>query len=264
MAAVLPFDPEFRRRRSSTGAEAQRTTARETGRATPRETPLSVRAVRAIAAPELVDRRGGLRAPASLTSPASVARAAATPSVPRAVAAAPAAAVDERALAREFFPLVLIVALLDLATKALAVAGLGADPVGVGGPFALHLVYNTASAGGVSLGEQTRAINFMATGIVVGLLVMLVPTLARLDRRAPAALALIAGGGLGNLVSLGASPHGVPDFLAVRSGAGWWALNVADVALAVGLVLLGRTVLVLVGLVRRHGARTLVTAPSAR
>jgi lipoprotein signal peptidase len=115
----------------------------------------------------------------------------------------------------------------------------------------------------VSLGDETRAINFMATGIVVGLLVMLVPTLARLDRRAPAAVALVAGGGLGNLVSLGASPRGVPDFLAVRAGEGWWALNVADVALAVGLVMLGRTVLVLGRLVRRHGGRTPVVAATS-
>jgi hypothetical protein len=110
MAAVLPFDPEFRRRTPATAARRTR------------ETPLSTRAVRAIAAPELVDRRGALRVPTSIAAPAPVARAGADVGI-RAAVAAPAAAVDERALAREFFPLVLIVALLDLATKALAVAG---------------------------------------------------------------------------------------------------------------------------------------------
>lgn len=237
MAAVLPFDPDFRRR--TPAADARRSA---------RETPLSTRAVRAIAAPELIARQGA--APPRATPLPTRAL--------RAVAARPA--VDELALAREFFPLVLIVALVDLATKAFAVAGLGGAPLSLGGPFALHLIHNTGAAGGVWLGEQTRAINFMLTGIVVGLLVMLVPTLARLDRRSPIGVALVAGGGLGNLVSLGISSRGVPDFLALRTAHGWLAINVADVALAVGLVLLARTAMGLAQLVRRHGAHAPVAS----
>jgi hypothetical protein len=75
-----------------------------------------------------------------------------------AVAAAPAA-MTERALAVRFFPLVGAVALADLATKALAVDALADRTVAVAGPLALHLVYNTASAGGVWLGAHTRELN---------------------------------------------------------------------------------------------------------
>jgi lipoprotein signal peptidase len=158
-----------------------------------------------------------------------------------------------------------LVALADLATKALAVDVLADRTVAVAGPLALHLVYNTASAGGVWLGAHTRELNLVATGVVIGLLVMLVPVLARIDRRSWAALALMAGGGVGNLTSLASSSHGVPDFLAFRHPGGAWVLNVADVFMVAGLVLLGRTVLVLARAVhaeraaRRRGA----IAPSA-
>jgi lipoprotein signal peptidase len=132
-------------------------------------------------------------------------------------AAAEGARSTERALARRFFPLVGAVAAVDLLTKAAAAAALaGGAPRAVFGPFALQLVYNVGSAGGVMLGAHTRAVNLVATGLVVGLLVMLVPVLARVDRRSTAALALIAGGGAGNLVSLAGSARGVEDFLAWR------------------------------------------------
>jgi signal peptidase II len=169
------------------------------------------------------------------------------------VAEAPAP-MTERALAMRFFPLVGAVAVADLATKALAVEALADRTVAVAGPLALHLVYNTASAGGVWLGAHTRELNLVATGVVIGLLVMLVPMLARIDRRSWAALALIAGGGVGNLTSLASSPHGVPDFLAFRHPGGAWVLNVADVFMVAGLVLLGRTVLVLARAVRAERA----------
>ena len=103
------------------------------------------------------------------------------------------------------------------------------------------------------LGAHTRALNLAATGLVVGLLVMLVPALARVDRRSTAALALVAGGGLGNLVSLAASARGVEDFLAWRHAGGAVVVNVADVAMFAGLALLGRTLWALAQAVRTHG-----------
>jgi lipoprotein signal peptidase len=167
----------------------------------------------------------------------------------------PSAARDERALARRFFPLMALVALVDLATKALAEAWLAPHAVLGGGlPVRLQLVYNTASAGGVWLGDHTRLLNVIATGLIVGVLVMLVPMLTRVDRRAPVALALVAGGGFGNLVSLLASSRGVVDFLAIPHAGGAWIINGADVAIAAGLLLLGRTVLALLRAIRAHGA----------
>ncbi|MBV9880806.1 MAG: signal peptidase II, partial [Gemmatirosa sp.] len=109
------------------------------------------------------------------------------------------------------------------------------------------------------LGANTRAINFMATGLVIGLVVMLAPVLTRLDRRAWRGLALIVGAGLGNMASLAMGGAGVPDFIALhRAGGGAWVLNVADVALAIGLVLLARTFATLVGVVARGGGRVVL------
>lgn len=219
MATVLPFDPTFRRRTPPR--------PRVAAAATPgRDTPLPRRAMRAVAA--------------------SI-----EPALARPLVAEP---IDERALAWRFFPLLLLVAALDLATKALAVRLLAGAEWVTSGPFALGLVFNRGTAGGLSLGDHTRAINFASTGIVVGVLVMLAPVLARIDRRAPVALALAAGGGLGNLVSLAQSSRGVPDFLGVRYGAGALVVNVADLAMLAGLVLLCQPLLGLIRAIRVHGA----------
>lgn len=161
------------------------------------------------------------------------------------------ASVDEAALARVFLPIAALVVAIDLVTKSWATTALAGHAVHLASWLSLSLVYNGASAGGVWLGESTRAINFAATGIVVGLLVAIAPALARVDRRSTAALALAAGGGVGNLVSLAEGGRGVVDFIAFRHGTGAWVINVADVALFVGLVMLGRTVLVLGRAVRR-------------
>jgi lipoprotein signal peptidase len=170
-------------------------------------------------------------------------------------AAVRGARLTERALAARFFPLAAAVACADLLTK-LAAAAVLADgrPRGFG-PLALQLVYNVGSAGGVMLGAHTRALNLAATGVVVGLLVMLVPILARVDRRSTTALALVAGGGLGNLASLATSARGVEDFLAWRHAHGAVVVNVADLAMLAGLVLLGRTLGQLVRAVRAYGPR---------
>jgi signal peptidase II len=146
-------------------------------------------------------------------------------------------ALTERELAARFFPVAAVVLAADLVTKAWATTALADGAMRLSPTFGLALAYNPASAGGVWLGEHTRVLNFGATGVIVGLLLMLVPVLARVDRRAWVAVALIVGAGLGNMVSMAADARGVVDFIAV----GRWVLNVADVALLVGLALLART-----------------------
>ncbi len=241
MATVLPFDPNARRR----------TPTRPLRRPVDGERPLTGERVVPIPTHREIERP---RASVRETVVASVEEVTVDAEGP--------APMTERALAMRFFSLVGAVAVADLATKALAVDALADGTVALAGPLALHLVYNTASAGGVWLGAHTRELNLVATGVVIGLLVMLVPVLARIDRRSWAALALMAGGGVGNLTSLASSPHGVPDFLAFRHPGGAWVLNVADVLMLAGLVLLGRTVLVLARAVRAeraarpHGATT--------
>jgi signal peptidase II len=162
---------------------------------------------------------------------------------------------SERALAARFFPLAGAVVVVDLATKAWASSALAERSMRVANGVTLALSYNRASAGGVSLGAHTRDLNFAGTGVVVGLLVMLAPTLTRLHRRAWIAVALIVGAGLGNLTSLASDARGVADFIALRHAGGAWVLNVADVALFVGLTLLAWTTLLLAGAAWRGDAR---------
>jgi signal peptidase II len=178
------------------------------------------------------------------------------PEVARAPEASP---LSERALAARFFPLAALVVAVDLATKAWAASSLAARSVRVSDGLSLALSYNRASAGGVSLGAHTREVNFVATGIVVGLLVMIVPTLTKLHRKAWVAAALIVGAGLGNLASLASDERGVADFIALHRGGGAaWVLNVADLALIAGLALLAWTAGVLARAARRGGAHVRV------
>ena len=228
MATVLPFDPHARRRTPTAPATPPR----------PRGEPERQERVVPIPVTRTADRATAL--PRTVATPAVV----------------EPAALSERALALRFFPLLALVAIADLATKAIAVALLGGqEAIALGGPLSLHLVYNTASAGGVWLGAHTRELNMVATGVVIGMLVMLVPVLARLDRHAPTALALMAGGGAGNLASLVSSPRGVPDFLALHHEGGAWIMNVADLFMFAGLLLLMRTIGVLVLAMRAHGPK---------
>lgn len=166
--------------------------------------------------------------------------------------------ISETVLARRFFTAALLVAVVDLLAKALAIVVLPLGQLLGRGPIALMLSYNAGTAGGMSLGDHTRAINLASTGIVVGLLVMLVPTLARIDRRSTARLALVVGGGLGNLASLATSPKGVVDFVVLRAGDYAIVANVADFAMWLGLVLLARTGLELIQQIRVRGGGAVV------
>jgi lipoprotein signal peptidase len=241
---ILAFDPEFRRR---TPTGAGRRPGAERARRAPGERPADPVAPRRIE--RQVPRAVAVERP-RVVRPGilDVSMVVPPPAVP-----------DTRTLARAFFPVAALVAVADLATKAMAEAWLVPNVVHEAG-LPLQLVRNAASAGGVSLGDHTRVLNVIATGIVVGLLVMLVPTLARVDRKSTRALALVVGGGLGNLASLVGSPHGVVDFLMIPHAAGAWVINGADVAIAAGLLLLGRTVLAIVRAIRTHGGAHPVAA----
>ena len=234
MATVLPFDPAFRR--TPSGVRAVRAApGRPQAAARPvaprrRDTPIPRRAARAVA--------GGVAAHS----------------------AALGVRLTDRALATRFFPLAAAVAGADLLTKLLAATLLADGAPRALGPVALRLVYNVGSAGGVMFGAHTRALNLAATGLVVGLLVMLVPALARVDRRSTAAVALVAGGGAGNLVSLATSARGVEDFLAWRHAHGALVVNLADLAMVAGLLLLGRTLWQLARAVRTYGPQARVWA----
>jgi signal peptidase II len=138
------------------------------------------------------------------------------------------------------------VAVVDLTSKQLAATMLGPDgelplPI-LRNSVRLAVVLNDQSAFGVSLGAYTWHINLMLTVVALVLSAALCRALVVLDAWAPVMLGLIAGAATGNLVSLIFSPHGVLDFIAVRSGRdNEVVFNLADVAAIVGVLLILRT-----------------------
>jgi len=138
------------------------------------------------------------------------------------------------------------VAVIDLATKQIASLVLGTQG-DVSIPLfmqavRLRVILNDQSAFGVSLGPYTWHINLVLTTIALLLCLSLCRALAVIDHWAPVMLGLITGAATGNLVSLIASPEGVPDFIAVRSAQGHeLVFNLADVAAVIGVALLIRT-----------------------
>ena len=132
------------------------------------------------------------------------------------------------------------VLLLDYLTKGWAESALREGTIGVLPFLDLRLAYNTGAAFSL-LADAGGWQRWLFAALAIGVAVALVVWLARLSRgehRLGAALALIIGGAVGNLVdrlSLGY----VIDFIDVHA-AGWhWpAFNIADSAITIGAVLL--------------------------
>jgi signal peptidase II len=141
---------------------------------------------------------------------------------------------------------------LDLATKAIAAQALGdGGMVSISERLAFLLVYNTGTAGGASIGPYTWMLNVSVTLLSLGMVLRIVKALAEVDPRSTVPLALVSGGALGNLASMLTGPEGVADFIAVQvTSTSTIVLNVADVWLWSGALLLGPVVVRLVGAVR--------------
>ncbi len=149
-----------------------------------------------------------------------------------------------RSNARLFWPIVLSIFAVDIATKRAAVEAL-ADQQRVPVEVISHwlrmtLVYNPGAAFGLGGGVEYARWLFMA--LTIGALVIL----GRLylstrtgDSQRVAALSLVCGGAMGNLLDRVTSKHGVIDFIDVGvRDARWPTFNVADMAVSVGAFLL--------------------------
>ena len=143
---------------------------------------------------------------------------------------------------RLFWPILVAIVVADVATKAIAVERLSPArvPHDLMGEFLrLTLVYNPGAAFGLNVGEHSRWV-FMA--LTIGALLIL----GRLyvaaspgDRARVAALALVCGGAIGNLIDRIRGPLGVVDFIDVGFGdARWPTFNVADIAVSLGAFVL--------------------------
>jgi signal peptidase II len=143
---------------------------------------------------------------------------------------------------RWFWPILGTLVLADCSTKELVETALAADP----GPHPLMgewlrvtLAYNPGAAMNLSFGAASRVVfGGFAMAAILALLVLYRRTAPEARLRA-AALALMAGGAMGNLLDRLRSPLGVVDFIDVGIGdARFWTFNVADVGVTVGAVLL--------------------------
>jgi signal peptidase II len=149
---------------------------------------------------------------------------------------------QSRSNALLFWPVLAVVALFDVLTKAIAVQRLGLQrvPHEVLGDFVrFTLVYNPGAAFGLHLGSQSRWIFTALTVVALVILGRLYRATTAGDTPRVVALALVCAGAIGNLLDRLRSSLGVVDFLDVGFGDSRWpTFNVADMAVSAGAVLL--------------------------
>ncbi|HEV8125528.1 MAG TPA: signal peptidase II [Gemmatimonadales bacterium] len=143
-------------------------------------------------------------------------------------------------------PLALSVLFLDCTTKELAVRTLAPEhtPHAVAGNLLrFTLAYNREAAMSMPIGDHGRW-PLVAVGVVI--VAVLLRTLWRTPSGSTwrrAALGLLIGGALGNLISRVQNPRGVVDFIDI--GVGSWRFflfNVADIAVCTGAFILALTI----------------------
>ena len=143
---------------------------------------------------------------------------------------------------RWFWPLAALLLLADCGTKQLAVEELGVEHLPrevLGDAVRLTLTYNPGAAFSVSLGDYSRVVFSVLALVIVAVLVRLYRDAEAHDRGLGAALGMIVGGAVGNLVDRVRSPRGVVDFIDLGYGDyRFWTFNVADVGVTVGAALM--------------------------
>ena len=145
--------------------------------------------------------------------------------------------------------------LLDVLTKQWIVTTLvlyEIRPV-LGDVFRLTYTHNPGAAFGINIGEHSR-IFFLALSLVaLVILGLMYRSTPRRDVLRLAAVALVCGGAMGNILDRLRYEAGVVDFIDIGIGSHrFWIFNVADSAVSVGAVLL----LISFYLEERHAHRT--------
>jgi signal peptidase II len=147
-----------------------------------------------------------------------------------------------RSNASLFWPILLVIAVVDVITKAAAERLLlprGIPHEVLGNTLRFTLVYNPGAAFGLNLGPQSRWIFAALTLVALAILGRLYRTTRPGHAARVVALALVCAGAIGNLFDRMRSFFGVVDFIDVGVGdARWPTFNVADMAVSVGAGLL--------------------------
>lgn len=132
--------------------------------------------------------------------------------------------------------------LADCTTKRLAIHHLSPPYMPhevVGQWFRFTLAYNRGAAMGLFFGPYSRIGLSVVALVALGLLGTLYRRSRASDAWRAAALALVAGGAVGNLLDRLRSARGVVDFIDVGVGdVRFWTFNMADVGITCGALLL--------------------------
>jgi len=144
--------------------------------------------------------------------------------------------------ARVFWPILTSLLIADCTTKQLAETYLAPEhtPHEVAGSVVrLTLAHNSGAAMSLSLGRYSRIGFSLAALLALFVLVRLYLATPAHARRRAAALALLVGGAVGNLLNRVLSPRGVTDFIDIGVQS-WrfWTFNLADAGIMIGAVLL--------------------------
>jgi len=160
---------------------------------------------------------------------------------------------------RRFAGVVLLVLILDIATKLAAEAWLPRH-IGVsviGDFFQLRLVYNPGAAFGIHVGEHSRWVFMVLSTAALFILASMLKTTKPGDTVRLYSLALIFAGAAGNLIDRIRSPKGVVDFLDFTFGSYHFpTFNIADTAVTCGALLLAISLW-------NEGSEQTVAAPAA-
>ncbi len=143
--------------------------------------------------------------------------------------------------ARIFWPLLLGLLLADCGSKRIAedTLTLHSPQEVVGDVVRFTLAYNPGAAFGINVGDSSRVVFTLLTLVALVALAGMYRSTPPDQRVQVAALALVAGGALGNLVDRLRGAAGVVDFIDVGvGGSRFWTFNIADAGITIGAILL--------------------------
>jgi signal peptidase II len=144
--------------------------------------------------------------------------------------------------AATFWPVALAVVLADTTTKQVAVARLTPPYVPhdvFGQLLRFTLAYNPGAAFSMSLGDASRWGFTLLALIALATLALVYRAAAGNDAIQGIAIALIAGGAVGNVADRLRSARGVVDFIDIGIGERrFWTFNIADMGVTCGAMLL--------------------------
>lgn len=143
--------------------------------------------------------------------------------------------------ARIFWPLLLGLLLADCGSKRIAedTLTLHSPQEVMGDVLRFTLAYNPGAAFGINVGDSSRLVFTVLTLVALVALAGMYRSTPPDQRVQIAALALVAGGALGNLADRIRGAAGVVDFIDVGVGSTrFWTFNIADAGITVGAILL--------------------------